>query len=897
MANALEKFYSSFGGLDTRSNKLIQDPKTFRKGSKNFRYNFQDEIQPANGFQHKDSGDGDYHSQGLIPYHYTDLITGKASIQLLGVNGQGQLNRKRYHTLKAHISVPNMVLTYSFYYDEKKKSYIFKFNNTDVLVSKTMTMAQLAASASLVSPIVYFDVLDDKGNVVVGSTQLAYLGDVVIDQEFYTLDSLHESYYWEQVVTPTINEVCFPTTRDFKDDPEYEGISYENRNNKIYLTDGGFPITYDGFAAYRMGMPRTAGSKTGQASSYDGFSLLGGSTGNPALTPNSTYQYKFQLGFVDANGQTILGKVQDSLKIALAAQNVVNIAVPPIKNTDMFPVFACRVDSQWVLDNTNQTFNVQLGHNIKVGMVLRIPVLNTPIGFAGFSYWYALVTSVTASTITVAAPPNNNLRGLINGAYTVAHNQWINAGYTSITNQNKITDPVLKGGTYQLPEVLAGVFVRIFRTGSNSDVFYRLREIELPLDNGLVSPNDKYSWVDEYPDASLSGFTFSSNDGEELPRACKILSSFQETIVQAGRPVDSSLKDQLYPNVYTAGISGWGLTNITEDFRYYYTETMMCDYSSFYWADFLNPEGFPQSGLFEQLVKTNSQDRIRGVMPSKDSLFVLKDYQPALISGDLIGQNINVEILDSNAGCSTHQSVQDIGGTIMWLDRLKGFFMCTAGRLPVHVGYPISDYQQINQNKIDYRKVRSANFKKETMYFCSYGKETFVFDYSETEKDNRSCWYLWDRIDTKDMCILDEKLMLTDGSRLWQIKTTNTKYDFSDDVNAVDFEIITAWYNAGLPTIDKNFLFFWLNSVQGDFRVSIDQYNNYLDNKVADLCSVNFLKEDSCKVAVKESVKANRHKISSISFGIRNNDVNAFVRIQGYEIQLDGSYDRSDAKQ
>ncbi len=898
MANTLEKFYNTFGGLDTRTNKLKQNPKTFRKGSRNWRYNFQDEIQKANGFQHKDDASS-VPTQGMIEYKYRDVSTGEAKLDVLGVNDAGNLFKKRYHTLKFTPTVPGGFVPYSFYYNEKKDKFVFEIAGQKVDVSKTMTMSQLVTAVNAVLISGTIAVYDENGVLVVGSTKLAYLGNCAISVDVYTDDYFHESWYWEQVITPTLAEVPFPTTASFKDHPDYEGISYVNQNNCVYITDGGFPIKYDGFAAYRMGMPRTAGSANGLASSYDGFAITGVTTGSGSLTALAQYQYIFQLGFVDPNGFEVLGKTYDSLKETLTgAENAISIAVPPIKNTDMFPVFGCRVDSQFVLDNTNQTFNVDAGHNVKVGMVLRIPVTNAPIGFPGISFWYALVTATTSTSITVAVPPSNQLRNEDNILFTVINDQWINAGYTQDSNENKVTEPVAVGGSYYQPQVLAGAFVRVFRTTANTDVFSRLFDIEIPLDNGLVSPNDKYIKVDEIPDSGLSAIYYNPDDGEELPRACKYLADWQETIVQSGRPVDTTLKNLIYPTTYSLAVSSWGGIPDQNDFRLYYTEVGLCDFSSYYWADFLNPEGFPIDGLFEYRVDTPAADKIKGMIKNKDAFFVFTEEYTALQTGDLVGQNINSEILEANVGLVSHRTLQDISGAIIGMDKHNGFHIFVAGRLPVPVGYPISDYFQINEGRLDYNKAVSGNLRSETMYFCAVGTTMFVFDYSDFEIEQRSCWYLWDRIDAKQILSTSKnELLVSDGTRLWQMKTTNTKYDFTDDVEAIPFDIRTAWLNEDYPTVDKHYLYLWINSIQGGFCLNVDQYNNYLEKRVSELCDINFIAENDCKTAVKESVKASVQKVSAISWGMRNNDKNAFVRIQGFEVQLSGDYDKAEPKQ
>ena len=97
MANTLDKFYNVYAGLDTRSNKLLQPPGSFRKGSKNFRYDFQDQITQANGFQHKDSGAPTF--VDIFEYKYRNVDTGAAETQILGVSTAGNLYRKLNSTL------------------------------------------------------------------------------------------------------------------------------------------------------------------------------------------------------------------------------------------------------------------------------------------------------------------------------------------------------------------------------------------------------------------------------------------------------------------------------------------------------------------------------------------------------------------------------------------------------------------------------------------------------------------------------------------------------------------------------------------------------------------------------------------------------------------------------
>ena len=133
MANNLDKFYNMFKGLDTRSNKMLQPPGSFRKGSKNFRYNFQDEIQNANGFQHKDNGSPNF--VDIFEYKFRDVNTGAAKNEILGVSTSGHLYRKKNSTL--HFNSHGAATSVSIFYDEIDLTFKCVLNGLGQLIFQT----------------------------------------------------------------------------------------------------------------------------------------------------------------------------------------------------------------------------------------------------------------------------------------------------------------------------------------------------------------------------------------------------------------------------------------------------------------------------------------------------------------------------------------------------------------------------------------------------------------------------------------------------------------------------------------------------------------------------------------------------------------------------------------
>lgn len=1039
----LERFYSSFGGVDTRSNKLLEDPKTFRAGSKNFRYNFQDEIQKANGFQRKALSS--FINLGDIEYKFTDLNTGEAKTELLCVGNDGLLYKKLNNYLK--FSNLGTASSYSFYYDEVADSFKFKFDSyAEITVSDSMTMDQLRVAINAQGPTC--TVVDDNGDTVTGSTRLAYYLDVVIDQDLVVNEIITpaSSQYWEAVTYPSVGnintEVPFVTSRDFYTDSSYEGISYTNINNCVYITDGEFPMKYDGKVVCRAGMPKIL--RPGDSDStlnlvdrnLSGFTITPGISIDGGVTPNSVYKYVFQHGYVDYNGNEIMGGFEtygDDLymNVNSAYNNSISIFHTGILHDPNFPVFSCKVNGGQQLTDSGGTITVYSEHNIKPGMLLRIPINNAIIGLPGYSFIMSYVSAVTATTITldfgsttadkypfqevrdlvasrtsgasllsvmgtsttgnttsgskvITAIPSTatfltgdqifsanfptgtrvvsidsatqvtvnqdatattvgvsisfnygvrvRVGALVTGTGIQAdtfvtavgvngstlslsktvtttttgslnfvdyptlliEGQVLNGGYAQDIYKNKISNPNFDFGF--CPDIPFGAFTRVYRSTADTDSMYKLFDLPLARSGGVGT------FVDDFEDGpatdSLSRLALiDANQGADIPRACKYLTKWQEQIVQAGRPVDPTIKDDPYPTSFFGIVeNSWGSQD-TSYFGYIYSEAHLCDYQSIYWSDTNNPEGFPQDGLHEFLVETKANDKIKGIAPNKDAIFGFKERSTGVIVGSLADNDLSLEVLEDDIGLSNHRTIQEVRGSLVWLDPINGFYSCVAGRLPENIGFNISDYQKINSQGLDYNIACAANFRKENIYICSVGTTTFVFDYANDGSLKRNCWYIWDRFNIRSvLATSDDRFFINDGEYSLKMKVTNTKYDFTDHKSAIDMVLNMAWSTLGYPTIDKHWQNLWMNSIQGGFTLDVTQYGNYLDTVVSELTGINFPLESTGKKAVKNSFKAAIPKFSGCSFGIRNNEKNQYVRLQGLEIEFSGDFDNGEPK-
>lgn len=903
MANQLELFYSSFRGTETRSNKLLQDPKSFRRGSKNFRYDFQDQITNAQGFQHKDSGAPNF--VDIFEYKYRDVNTGAALTQVLGVATDGHLYRRKQHFLK--FNTYTGYTSVSVFYDDVTDTFKLVLNGATpqtITISDTMTLSQLETALDAISGV-SVTIVDDSGATVATSTKLAYLLDCVIDDTTFANNGV---YFWDRIpfaditcvavssVTEanldmsdssqyTYASVPFKTTLKAQTDStvaaSYEGISSINLNNSIYMTDGGFPMKYDGKCVYRAGLPKQIQGVLGTTVTGMTYSAVATPSGLTALTAG-TYLYKARFGFTDYNGSTIYGDIIELdagiLPTPIAASRVIQIDTKGIYYGQDFPTFCAKVNGEQSTGTAGgpKTVTVFAGHNILPGMVVRQVTQNKAVGTAvsnvnTFINFYAKVTAVTATTITLEKTVDSS-----NPTYnsTFYANSILQAYYVDSTYENK--RPASQD--YAPP----GMFLEIYRTKVDvtTGPYYLTAIMPVPHKQG-----DTATIYDE-KDGSLLTKIFEDQDpGFEIPRACKYLSAWQNQLVQAGYTPDPTLKNSRYPSVSDPSTSVI-YSQPSFDLYTFYTEAFLCDLQTVYWADALAPEGFSQAGDSEFSIDTRFADRVTAIAPNKDALFALKERSTAVLTGALATNDVVMEVLEADAGCSSHKSVEEVRGSLVWLDGINGFYSCVAGRLPENIGFPIQDYQKINSQKLDYTKATAANFRKESLYVCSVGTTTFVFDYADNGSLKRNCWYIWDRIDGKSvLSTSDDKLLIWDGVRMWKMKLTLTKYDFTDHKSSIPMVLNTAWLNQGHPTIDKHYVGLWINSIQGDFTLTVKQYGNFLEDLIGTQTNVEFIPETSAKKFIKAQVKAALPKLSSISFGIENAQKNKWVRIQGYEVQ------------
>lgn len=917
MAHSLDKHYNDFGGIDTRSNKLLQSPDTCREGSKNFRYTFEDNLSQRYGFQHKTNLSGGC-EWGLIEYKYQDLNTGQARIQILGINESGYLSVLKKHKLKMTFNA-STVAYYSFYYNGT--TYIIEFLDStfvvlgSVNISLVMTMDQLeTAINALALTGLTADIVDEDG-ISISSSELAYHLDVVYREEIASsgIDvEYNEVGYWSQINTPD-GSVPFPTVPAFKNDPKYEGPTWINAANSIYITDGAFPMKYDGYKIYRSGMPRILPKGASLAEeSFSGHKVvLSGAVG--AGFDTGIHRVRLQYRYKDPNGVIIYGRPMDdtedglyngSFTINRLANERYDLEVKEIKNTNQFPIWGCKLNGSHDFD-VSTTATVDAGHNIEVGMYLRLPFSSGGLQSRPLFVSYKKVTAVTATTVTIES--------LMGSTYIIPNSTVLNGCYLPENFKDYIP---LSGPNNNLAVDWYGPYMMVLGTKTGeTDTYYEIGVLPVPYTSAQ-------QYKEEIGTADVNmvvEFDEESEYGDDLPKACRYLSKWQDQLIVAGRPYDAeNLVDLIYPTNFFAVAINPFIRPFLE-----YGEPGLCAYQSIYWENPLYPEGFAQTGENEESFETDKPDEVRGIGSNKEALFVFKSRGMGYLTGELATGDIVKEILETDIGATCHKGISSVEGSLLFLDEIGGFYSVIAGRLPQYLGYAISDNIKNNSQKprnqfLNLRRAVSTEHTLYNWYICYVpaGKQedgetqafpdptvyskAFVYDYADTRGKIRNAWYVWQGINaaggilsSDDVLYISQKS--TSAKHLWKMKTTGSKYDMCDHTTAIEFLYKGAFLHYGFPTIDKHWVGCIISSIQGDFSLTVQQYANFLDYLVGDL-SINFLAESTSKKAIKEKVKANIEKLSSLSWGFYNNSVNELVRIQGWDVEYSADFDKGEPK-
>lgn len=360
-----------------------------------------------------------------------------------------------------------------------------------------------------------------------------------------------------------------------------------------------------------------------------------------------------------------------------------------------------------------------------------------------------------------------------------------------------------------------------------------------------------------------------------------------------------------------------------------------------YYSDVLSAEAFP-AGDNSFLVDNEKGDKVTGIAPNHKVLFVFKDRSIYSVDGDIErGQFAVREVSGGDVGCSSHHSIKQVKGMLMFLGQ-KGVFAIDPNSSPPEeisdiiepeftdfdVEFDFSQAVAVNDTFTDkyllYMPVKSTSGSKLT---AGTNSRVFVYDYY------RKAWTKWDNINAMGGMVLKDKelwfqekrlgtLATTDRHHIYRISNTGDTWDYADHHEGIAFTYKTHWENggtvdemgrfsAGSPTVPKKFLRLKVHSLDGSandfesssFTLDIKTEIDYISNTSSEL-TLDFGSEgsngwgadewgkfpwgSSRLLAAKSKLKSVKAK--SIRTIFTNSAIHENILISGYEYEVAGPY-------
>lgn len=259
--------------------------------------------------------------------------------------------------------------------------------------------------------------------------------------------------------------------------------------------------------------------------------------------------------------------------------------------------------------------------------------------------------------------------------------------------------------------------------------------------------------------------------------------------------------------------------------------------NSVYYSDIDSPEYFP-AGDNAFLVDTFLGDKVTGIAPLGNSLFVFKNRSITQVTGTIAEDTFRVDLFGSSTiGCSAHHSIKEVNGNLVFLSE-KGIYSMNQNE------QSLTDLSEIIEpefsrlrNNFTFKKAVAINWLDEDKYIiympveasnaATTSSKIYVFDYF------RSAWLIWDNINAMGgMSIINQELYFTER-RLsvldgfvkyfsYKFLQSGTTYDYADHAASISFIYKSNWETFGEPSIFKK----WLRCKIHSLDASLDDFES-----------------------------------------------------------------------
>lgn len=289
------------------------------------------------------------------------------------------------------------------------------------------------------------------------------------------------------------------------------------------------------------------------------------------------------------------------------------------------------------------------------------------------------------------------------------------------------------------------------------------------------------------------------------------------------------------------------------------------DVNSGYYSDIDGPEYFP-AGDNSFSVETSSGDKISGICPFKEILFIFKDNSIHALTGDLGTDQFRVDLTSQSVGCSAHHSIKEVQNAVYFLYDNGVYAVNSAANEPENISTAIQRKFKDPHNNFNFKKALAVNWINNNKYVLFMPEESYTKSLEWANTDSRvyafdylrGAWFEWNNINASGgLTVIDKKVFFVEKRfdsvadntvfYTYRIHEQGTTQDYSDHSEPITFLYKTHWEHLGEPSVFKKFLRIKvhaldssLNDFESDnFILSVETENDFLDSTLTNI-TLNF---------------------------------------------------------
>lgn len=359
----------------------------------------------------------------------------------------------------------------------------------------------------------------------------------------------------------------------------------------------------------------------------------------------------------------------------------------------------------------------------------------------------------------------------------------------------------------------------------------------------------------------------------------------------------------------------------------------LSDVNTCSFSDIESPEYFPIPDN-QVIVNDIVGDRITGIAPSNEFFIIFQSKSIHVLSGDFSGGSYRVDQIANDIGCAAHASIQDVRGALMFMS-LQGPRILQGGQVPRGLGQyeqnpfvsridPIFDQIGESDSQKIWKLKRSVSFhdrinQKYWLFipcestqsgnvYCNSNSVTFVYEYP------RDAWLEWDIynlgggvVEYKDNVFFTERdYSGYSGAlryNLYRLHTTNTRYDYAANDEAITCYWKSAWDFLGEASILKSFIgvsIFSTGAIENEFILTFRTEVNWIQDTKSEVTveiggegyglapyGTSPWGDPSEPTYIK---KLNNNRVKSVRAVLFNDEMQKNINVTGYEFSIAAPY-------